>query len=266
LKSSFEDYRCPDCSGSLDFRSNHLRCSKCGHRSSIRDGYVDFVGDRSDYTTTWTVKTLFEVIPPIYQSIYFPFFYRIGTFPKSHSPGTLVDHIVDRSGNGDGRVLDLACGTGLLTRSLAERNRITYGVDLSAGMIEQALSVGNDVTPDKLRYARADAERLPFPDDFFNTVTCSGAFYFFTDLESVLRQVGRVIVDGGRLAGMTVVNNGLFRFSLSKVLLDLYQSFQTFNVYEVNELRTLLERAGFGEFRYQLYGCVIIFDATYRIG
>jgi demethylmenaquinone methyltransferase/2-methoxy-6-polyprenyl-1,4-benzoquinol methylase len=93
-------------------------------------------------------------------------------------------------------VLDLACGTGDLSRLGVRRGYRVVGADLSAGM----LAANTRVTP----LVEADAARLPFPDSAFDGIVCGYALRNFTDLAATLAESARVLRPGGRLAALEV--------------------------------------------------------------
>ena len=94
------------------------------------------------------------------------------------------------------RVLDLACGTGDLSR-LGRRNGYRMvGADLSAGM----LAANGTDTP----LVEADGSRLPFVPGAFDGVVCGYALRNFTDLAATLAECARVLRPGGRLAVLEV--------------------------------------------------------------
>jgi SAM-dependent methyltransferase len=95
-------------------------------------------------------------------------------------------------------VLDVACGTGIVARTVADRLGSTgrvVGVDINAGM----LAVAGRIRPD-LEWHRADAAHLPFPDGSFDAVLCQMALMFFPDREAALREMARVTRPGGVVA------------------------------------------------------------------
>jgi ubiquinone/menaquinone biosynthesis C-methylase UbiE len=100
-------------------------------------------------------------------------------------------------GPGD-RVLDVACGTGVVARTAAERvapdGRVT-GVDLNPAM----LAVARRVAPD-IDWRQGDVAALPFPEREFDVVTCQAAIFFFPDPTAALSEMGRVTRPGGRVA------------------------------------------------------------------
>lgn len=96
------------------------------------------------------------------------------------------------------RVLDVACGTGILAREIASRvgaDGHVAGIDPSPGMI----AVAGRIAP-KIDWREGVAESLPFPDGSFDAVVSQFGLMFFTDRQRALREMGRVLVPGGRLA------------------------------------------------------------------
>jgi SAM-dependent methyltransferase len=107
--------------------------------------------------------------------------------------------VAEAAGVGAGqRVLDVACGTGVLAREAVTRVGATgrvFGLDLSPGMLAVARSVAPEV---ELHAGSADA--LPWPDGSFDAVVSQFGLMFFPDRERALREMVRVLVPGGRLA------------------------------------------------------------------
>lgn len=96
------------------------------------------------------------------------------------------------------RVLDVACGTGIVARVAADRvggdGEVT-GLDLNASMLEVARRVRPDIS-----WREGDAADLPFEDEAFDVVLCQAALMFFPDRVAALREMRRVLRAGGRLA------------------------------------------------------------------
>jgi SAM-dependent methyltransferase len=95
------------------------------------------------------------------------------------------------------RVLDVACGTGILAREVASRmgsSGCIAGIDPSPGMVVVAKRLAPDI-----EWRQAAAESLPFRDESFNAVVSQFGLMFFTDRHQALREMLRVLVPGGRL-------------------------------------------------------------------
>jgi len=96
------------------------------------------------------------------------------------------------------RVLDVACGTGVLARHAAdlvgEGGHVT-GLDINPGM----LAVASKAAPD-IAWQQGDATNLPFGDGQFNRVVSQFGLMFFPDRVAALREMWRVLAPGGRLA------------------------------------------------------------------
>ena len=96
------------------------------------------------------------------------------------------------------RVLDVACGTGVLTAEAARRvgaSGTVTGLDLSPEM----LAVAARLHP-TLRWQQGSGDALPYPDQSFDVVVSQFGLMFFPDKLAGLREMRRVLVPGGRLA------------------------------------------------------------------
>lgn len=96
------------------------------------------------------------------------------------------------------RVLDVACGTGVLAREVASRTGplgLVTGLDPSPGM----LAVARELAPE-IDWRAGVAESLPFPDRSFDTVVSQFGLMFFADRRQALREMLRVAKPDGRVA------------------------------------------------------------------
>jgi SAM-dependent methyltransferase len=96
------------------------------------------------------------------------------------------------------RVLDVACGTGVLTQTAAARvgaNGSAIGLDINPGM----LSVAARNAPE-IEWRQGEADSLPFKDASFDAALSQFGLMFFASKEAALREMSRVLVRGGRLA------------------------------------------------------------------
>lgn len=96
------------------------------------------------------------------------------------------------------RVLDVACGTGALALTLADRVRpggTVVGVDINEGMLAVARRKASHI-----EWVRAAAELLPFESARFDAVVSQFGLMFFEDRRQAIREMVRVLQPGGRLA------------------------------------------------------------------
>lgn len=95
-------------------------------------------------------------------------------------------------------VLELACGTGIVTRRL--RDRLPPGIRLIATDLNEAM-IGyatRKFRPDEaIQWKQADATDLPFPDESFDAVVCQFGLMFVPDKERAVREAYRVLKPGG---------------------------------------------------------------------
>jgi len=111
-----------------------------------------------------------------------------------------AQELLDRAGiSRDDRLLDVACGTGIVARlareMIGDRGRVV-GVDASPGMIAMARTVAPAID-----WREGDAAHLPVGDDqAFEIVSCHQGLQFFADKPAATREMRRALAPGGRLA------------------------------------------------------------------
>ena len=109
----------------------------------------------------------------------------------------LIDRARPRTGD---RALDIACGTGAVTRLVAKRmgtGRVV-GLDFNAGMLGVARRASTTGVP--IEWFEGSALSLPFGDEFFDVVLCQLGLQFFPDRPLALREMRRVLAPTGRVA------------------------------------------------------------------
>jgi ubiquinone/menaquinone biosynthesis C-methylase UbiE len=95
------------------------------------------------------------------------------------------------------RILDVACGTGLIARLAAERvgaSGTVTGLDLSPDMVK----VARAASPSTITWHVGDATSLPFPDDAYDVVLCQLGLMFMPDRHAAVAEMRRVTAPGGR--------------------------------------------------------------------
>ena len=156
------------------------------------------------------------------------------------------------------RVLEVACGTGIVTRRLRERlgaaARIT-ATDLSPDMVRFAASrvAGDSVAGGAVEFRPADACSLPFPDATFDALVCQFGVMFVPDKLAAFREARRVLAPGGMLLfnvwdalaanAVTLVADGAIRGLFAADPPRFYEI--PFGFHDDGVIRPLLREAGF---------------------
>src|SRR4051794_35601595 len=151
-------------------------------------------------------------------------------------------------------VLEIAAGTGLVTRRLLEalpRVRRLTATDLNEPMLAYARARIGGNPP--LQWRRADALDLPFDDGEFDAVVCQFGIMFFPDKPRAMREFHRVLAPGGDLLFSvwdSFEHNPLavaIHTSIAEVLPENPPAFYQipYGYHDVGELRTLTTSAGF---------------------
>lgn len=121
-----------------------------------------------------------------------------------------AERIVERAGVAPGlAVLDIACGTGVVSRAAARRAGpagSVSGVDLGEPTLAVARSQPIDEGVAPIEYRQSDATELPFEDEGFDIVLCQQGLQFFPDRSLALAEMHRVSKATGRLAIATWKN------------------------------------------------------------
>ena len=132
-------------------------------------------------------KAFAGLIPKIYETYLVPLIF------EPYAPD-LADRLRSRNLS---RVLEIAAGTGVVTRAMASMldDRVSIvATDLNPAMLEQASAVG---TKRSVEWRQADATQLPFRDGSFDAVVCQFSVMFFPDRPRAFSEAFRVLSPGG---------------------------------------------------------------------
>jgi len=101
------------------------------------------------------------------------------------------------------RVLDVACGTGLVSRELARKNLRIIGLDQSPAMLRRGLeAVVTAGLADRIGFVLGQAQALPFPDEAFDALSFTYLLRYVDDPAATLRELTRVLRPGGVMASL----------------------------------------------------------------
>jgi len=100
------------------------------------------------------------------------------------------------------RVLDLACGTGVVARSattkVGKTGEVT-GLDINAGMLAAARAMPSE-SGAAINWVEGSASAMSLPNAAFDVILCQQGLQFFPDRDAALREMLRVLVPGGWVA------------------------------------------------------------------
>lgn len=151
----------------------------------------------------------------------------------------------------EGRVLDVACGTGIVSRKLAQRSGVDQvdAIDIAGPMVEKARSLTGAQLP--VTFHVASADELPFNDNHFSSAYCQQGLQFFPDKVGALKEIARVVEPGGELtfAVWTSASDGNPAFSafediVARAFGDEFVPFGPFSFGNRNELEHIVLAAG----------------------
>jgi len=168
-----------------------------------------------------------------------------------------AEDLVARLPVSDGtRVLEVACGTGLLSRRLAER-LAGRGTLVATDLNEAMIAYGRMQMPAgaPVEWQQADGTRLPFPDRSFDAVVCQFGLMFFPDKAAGMAEAHRVLRPGGRY--LFNVWDAMEHTPIARLTHETAGSFfpadpptfyaTPFSFHDRARIRALLEAAGFAD-------------------
>jgi ubiquinone/menaquinone biosynthesis C-methylase UbiE len=160
----------------------------------------------------------------------------------------------------DATVLDLACGPGNTTRTIAAAvpaGRV-LGIDFSTAMLRQALAA-DPTAGASIGYVRGDAHRLPLQPASIDAANCAGAFYLFSDPPRVLAGIAAALRPGGRLTLMASQQPRLCGAATAALVRP-----GGLRVYARGEMERLLDNAGFDLIDRRFAGLMLLLAARRR--
>ena len=154
------------------------------------------------------------------------------------------------------RVLDVGCGTGVVTREAARRigssGRIV-GIDINEVMLETAQHLAGKAGHDAIEWRQGDVTSMPFDAAEFDVILCEQGLQYFPDRTSALVEMARVLGPGGHLA--LSVWRSLERQPFFVALIDCLETYLdagsteslklAFSLNGREEVRSLCANAGF---------------------
>lgn len=165
-----------------------------------------------------------------------------------------IEPLLDAADIGVGdAVLDVCCGSGMVSAAAVARDASVTGLDFAPAMIAIASSKGLPA-----RFESGDAEALPFSDASFDRVICNFGHYHLADPDRAIREAARVLKPEGRYAFTTWCGpavSPIFRIIMGAIKehgsldVGLPPAPDSFRLADPDECKRVMTEAGFGAFQ-----------------
>jgi SAM-dependent methyltransferase len=229
----------------------------------LRHGYLDLLGGRLGELNVANLTNLLPGAGRLYEPLWRVRSLSLLTgerFPNGRELDVISELLRSDGAAVGGLYLDLGCSAGLYSRELPGRlgDGATHfvGVDISPSMLEEADRRAGDLAS----LVRADVQDLPFADGTFRGAACGGSLNEIKDPLKALRETRRVLEPGARLAIMGISRAQTPRGERLQRLL----STGGLRFFEGDELRSLLDHAGFEPDPLRVFGPIFFAGATRR--
>jgi ubiquinone/menaquinone biosynthesis C-methylase UbiE len=172
---------CPKCKGQL----LALRCARCSLEFPEYEGVPCLLSDQSEGSASRSLQEVYDEIYSHHENVWIDqgrsaeFLRYFGTLTQARSSDS---------------VLEIGCGEGLLLAELAGNEK--YGIDPSLQALLRARRRSS------ARYAVAQAEELPFPDESFDVVVSVGVMEHFQNVDAATAEIRRVLKHGARYVAL----------------------------------------------------------------
>jgi ubiquinone/menaquinone biosynthesis C-methylase UbiE len=207
------------------------------------------------------LRSIWDLYARVYDSI-----------PRHFKPyQELVQEVVSEVGKcpHGGRVLDVGCGTGTYSVTLAKAGYDVTGIDYSDSMLARATKHGSNIAG-KVHFIKSNlTDRLPYTDDSFDCVISVHSLYTIKETGRVLKEYYRVLRPGGRfvlaeprypvklipclkeakkrngLKGAAIAFSSLFLPGIINLIIAERQATGFYHYFNEYEIRERLSEAGF---------------------
>ncbi len=153
----------------------------------------------------------------------------------------MLEHI-DISGKK--KILDVGCGTGNALALMAKENREAeyYGIDISAQMIKNAREKTGNLA--NFEFKIANSENIPYKDNSFHLVFSSNSFHHYPNPLKALKEIKRVLKDGGTFFLEDACRDVFFPIWLQNIYRQKFEKGHI-KYYTTSEITGFLKEAGF---------------------
>lgn len=149
--------------------------------------------------------------------------------------------------------LDIATGGGHVANALAPHCVEVTALDLTSEILEQARRFIQNNGHQNVSYVQGDAEKLPFPDQHFDLVTCRIAAHHFPSIPAFVQEVSRVIKPGGQFVLIDNVAPELDKFEQFYNRVEKRRDYSHVRAWKKTEWLGLIEECNFLPIALKMY-------------
>lgn len=155
------------------------------------------------------------------------------------------------------KVLDVACGSGASALPAAlnvEPNGNVIAVDIAENLLELGRSKANKLKLHNIQFLFGDMTKLNYPDESFDAVICVFGIFFVSDMQTLLKELWRMVKPKGKLAITTWGPNlfaplyDIWRAEIKKERSDLYSAFNPWD--RIKDVQSITELFHSAEIKY----------------
>lgn len=168
-----------------------------------------------------------------------------GSSPAITDAGLTARFVEAMGVDGHGRVLDVACGPGILVTAFAETAREVVGLDLTPGMLKQAEQRCARAGRTNVTLKLGSASELPFADGEFDGVVTRLSVHHFADPRPVLTEIFRVVRPGGSFILGDVISSEDADDSELQNAIEVLRDPSHVRMLPRTELLSMVEQSGF---------------------
>ena len=136
------------------------------------------------------------------------------------------------------KVLELACGTGMIAKNIADNAKCIEAVDSSLEMIKKAKENNRFKN---LYFSRQDMFNLPYKDKTFDVIIIANALHIVSFPEKALKEIRRVLKDDGIMVAPTFMHGEDSFFEKFKLFIMRLRGFPIYNVWTYKEYIAFLK-------------------------
>ncbi|MFQ6056814.1 MAG: class I SAM-dependent methyltransferase [Methanosarcinales archaeon] len=174
--------------------------------------------------------------------------------------------IVDLSNvSKEDKVLDVATGTGFLAYEFAKTAKEVIGVDITKEMLVYAEKTKEEEKVENVTFKIADAESLPFRDNFFDIVSCRYSFHHFLNPLKSVEEMSRVCKPYGKIVLVDMISSEDEEKCKYHNEIETLRDPSHVKVYKESELREMLSKYNLQVINAKYWDIDFYFDVWMRM-